>query len=489
MEWKKVMNKDIKLDWDEIQNIQKELKEKIKNDPWRLRFHQMPETGWLNDPNGVVQFQGKYHLYHQYDPISPTGGLVHWGHKTSDDLVHFKEEEIFLSPDKIYNQSGAFSGSAFIKDDELHFFYTGNVKQPGDHDYTFSGREQNTIHLVSKDGFTIDFEEVVIPHEDYPEGYTDHIRDPKVFEKNGTYYMILGARQLNHRGSILLYESDNLSDWTFKGTFLEANTEDMGYMFECPDYFTVDGHDVLIYSPQGILKDKKYKYQNIFQSGFHLGTTNWDEMKFEIKNEFEELDYGFDFYAPQTFEDESGRRILWGWMGLSNTAPEYSNPTVARGWQHAMALPRELRVIDNRLVQLPLVEYEQLRKNERKGHITVDNSFDLPMKQQDAFELKLENINAAAFTIALKEDTELSYDGKIFKLKHGVSGYGRSTRGVVLEETLESLQVFVDTSSIEIFINGGLYVLTSRVYPKMNKDYISFTGEGEMDFKIWDLQI
>ncbi|MCC5896157.1 MAG: glycoside hydrolase family 32 protein [Alkalibacterium sp.] len=472
--------------WENLAHVQAELKEKIKNDPWRLAFHQMPETGWLNDPNGAVQYKGVYHLYHQYVPDNPDGGLVHWAHKTSADMVHFKEEDLFLSPDKAYNKDGVYSGSAFVKDDEIHFFYTGNVKHPGEHDYTFSGREQNTVHIVSKDGFTVDFEEVVIPHEDYPEGFTDHIRDPKVFEKNGTYYMVLGSRALNHRGKILLYVSSDLYDWTYKGVFIEGEKE-MGYMWECPDFFETDEKDVLIFSPQG-LKATLHEFENTHNSGYYLGSVDWDQNKFISDSDFKELDRGFDFYAPQTFEDESGRRILWGWMGLGDIGPEYSNPTVARGWQHAMTLPRQLTVENGQLKQRPLKEYQMLRTNKGEKAFTIQESVELDAKNQKTFEMiiSIEEVKDK-LSIHLKEDTVLSYDNHLFSLSHGPSGFGRSERTVELDD-LTQIHVIADTSSIEIFLNDGDYVLSSRVYPKHERDTILFEGESTLSLVKWDLK-
>ena len=217
------MSKKAYINWKQIQAAQAKLKASVETDPWRLSFHQMPETGWLNDPNGAVQFDGVYHLYHQYVPQDPKGGATHWGHKTSTDMVHFKDEEIFMSPDQAFDQDGVYSGSAIVLDDKIHFFYTGNVKNEGDHDYTFSGREQHTVHVVSPDGFTIESREVIIPHSAYPEGFTDHIRDPKVFELNGKYYLILGARRRTNVGSILIYSSTNLYDWEYEGVFLEGD--------------------------------------------------------------------------------------------------------------------------------------------------------------------------------------------------------------------------------------------------------------------------
>ena len=125
-----------------------ELKQKVESDPWRLSYHVMPETGWLNDPNGAIQFNGTYHLYYQYVPDNPNGGATHWGHMTSKDMVHFNQEPIFMSPTETYDIDGVYSGSGIEKDGKIHFFYTGNVKQPGDHDYIFNGREQNVVHVV-----------------------------------------------------------------------------------------------------------------------------------------------------------------------------------------------------------------------------------------------------------------------------------------------------------------------------------------------------
>lgn len=469
--------------WQELDTIQEELKQKINQDPWRLNFHLMPETGWLNDPNGLVQFNGTYHVYHQYVPDTPEGGLVHWGHKTSKDLVHFKEEEIFLSPDQPYDKDGVYSGSAFVKGDEIHFFYTGNVKHPGEHDYTFSGREQNTVHVVSKDGFTIDYREVCIAHEAYPEGYTDHIRDPKVFEKDGQYYMVLGSRSLDHHGKILLYVSDDLYSWEYKGIFLEGDRE-MGYMYECPDFFETPEKDMMIFSPQG-LKATKHEFENVYQAGYYLGKTDWENAQFIPDTSFKELDRGFDFYAPQTFEDETGRRILFGWMGIGDTMPEYSNPTPDRGWQHALTLPRELTIENGELKQRPLKEYEELRQNETEFEMDSDTSVEL--KQKDTYELSVEvkKLNGP-LTIKLKEDTVIRFEEGIFSLNHGVSGFGRSTRSIELDE-LRSIQLFADTSSLEIFINDGEYVMTSRVYPKKLRENLLIEADGKLKVTQWEL--
>lgn len=472
--------------WVSLAQSQKNLAKMIAKDEWRLTYHLMPETGWMNDPNGLCQFKGVIHFYHQYVPQTPLGGEApHWGHKTSTDYLTFQEEPLFLSPDHDYDKDGVYSGSAFIKNDEIHFFYTGNVKHPGDHDYTFSGREQNTVHVISKDGYTIEKQEIVIPHANYPAGYTDHIRDPKVFAHDGKYYMLLGARSLENEGKILIYESTDLSDWRYRGIFFGEHYL-LGYMWECPDYFHLDGKDVLIFSPQG-LNTTELAFQNIHQSGYLIGEVDWENLTFKETSEFRELDYGFDFYAPQTFEDEKNRRILWGWMGIGDTAPEYSNPTIPRGWQHAATFPKSLSIKNEQLYQQPLDEYLELRGKKENKKINLsqkENTLDI---QVPAFELLISSeTTIKELQLTLLQDTCLSYEDGCFTMKHGISGYGRKHRNVHIGE-LNQVHIFVDTSSIEIFLNGGQYCLTSRIYPKQTEK-ISVRGSGSISISAWPLK-
>lgn len=451
----------------------------VNQDPWRLNFHLMPEVGWMNDPNGAIQFDGTYHLYFQYVPENPNGGATHWGHVTTSDLVHFTRQPIFMSPTEPFDKDGVYSGGGIEKDGQLHFFYTGNVKHPGDHDYIYSGREQNVVHVVSPDGFQIDKREVVIPHDSFPEGFTDHIRDPKILEKDGAYYMVLGARKEENTGAILLYKSTDLNEWTYQGTLLEG-TEDQGYMWECPDTFALDGKDILVLSPQGIFPTK-YQFNNPHAAGYLIGQIDWDKLEFKSETAFVEFDRGFDFYAPHTFLDDQGRRIMWSWMGIGDTMPEYTNPTIARGWQHAMAMPRELSLQNGKIYQKPLEEYQTLRRNEA--------SFDLktfPAQSGEVYELMIDFDQSEDFEIHLKQDTELSFKDGILSLRHGKSGYGRRKRMIKVGQ-ISHLHLFVDTSSIELFVNGGEYVMTTRVYPELGQNKIDIQTQVDGTVYYWDL--
>lgn len=462
----------------------KELQKLVASDQqWRLAYHIMPETGWLNDPNGSVQFNGKYHVYFQYEPDNPKGGATHWGHKSSTDLVHFKEEPIFLSPDQSFDCDGAYSGSALIADNQLHFFYTGNVKHEGFNDYLYQGREQNVVHVISSDGKDILKREVVIPHQDLPAGYTAHIRDPKVFKHDSSYWMLLGGRTLEHNGVILLFESTDLTNWHFVDEFYKGDSDD-GYMWECPDLVNFDSKEMIMYSPQGLAKEKG-AYQNIFSSGYQLGHIDWDEKCFIPESEFTEFDYGFDFYAPQTFTDEKGRHMMWGWFGLPNIEPEYLNPTVAYGWQHALTLPRELTYQNGKLRQQVPKEYQVLRGDEQTLLNCSETSRELKGEVYE-FIIEWKYSSLSSMTLHLREDTVISYDGEFLKLSHGKSGYGRKERYVAISD-LSQLQIFSDYSSLEIFINDGEAVMSSRLYPEKGEDSIQFKSQRPADLTFWPL--
>lgn len=189
----------------------------------------------------------------------------------------------------------------------------------GDYDYINNGRQASTLHVESEDGVHFSAKEVAVDYRNYPEDYTQHVRDPKVWKDGADYFMALGGRKKNDQGAVLIYKSEDLKNWDYDK---EITTEEpFGYMWECPDLFEIDGEQALSISPQG-LEREEYRFQNIYQSGYFL----LKEDKINVK-EFQEWDMGFDFYAPQTFEDAKGRRILIGWMGLPDVEEEYTNPT------------------------------------------------------------------------------------------------------------------------------------------------------------------
>lgn len=455
----------------------------VNKDKWRNKYHIMAPIGWINDPNGLCEFNGEYHCFYQYSPLDPLGGLKFWGQYTSKDLVNWEEREVAIYPDIAEDKDGVYSGSAFVKDDTIYFFYTGNVKHEGDHDYILSGREQNVILVTSKDGINFSEKKVLLRNEDFPGNMSNHVRDPKVWEEDGTYYMVLGARDKDSEGCVLIYKSNDLYNWTFH-SIPAGQEENMGYMWECPDIFKLNEKDIFMFSPQG-LEEEGHKYKNVYQSGYSVG--KFDEAKKELLlGEFIELDRGFDFYAPQTFEDSKGRRIMIGWMGVPD-AVEHKNPTIENFWQHQLTIPRELVLNGDKLYQIPVKELETLRKDFKEiKDVSLLEEVTSELFESNIFELKLDFENTTEFTIKFREDCRLSFKEGLFKLELGKSGYGRDERAVEIK-FVDKLQIFSDNSSLEIFLNGGEEVFTTRIYNDEIDKSFNIKGNGTVSIEKWNI--
>jgi beta-fructofuranosidase len=457
--------------------------ELVNSDKWRNKYHIMPPIGWINDPNGLCEFNGEYHCYYQYSPLSPTGGLKFWGHTASKDLVNWEDKGVALYPDIKEDKDGVYSGSAFVKDDTIYFFYTGNVKHPGKHDYILTGREQNVILVTSKDGINFSEKKVLLRNEDFLGNMSLHVRDPKVWEENGAYYMVLGARTKDDKGCILLYKSKDLHNGEFVSV-PAGKLDNMGYMWECPDTFKLGDKDVLLLSPQGI-KAEGYKYNNVYQCGYVVGEFINNKKEFN-HGKFVEIDRGFDFYAPQTFKDSKGRRIIIGWMGVPD-AVEHKNPTIDNFWQHQLTIPRELVLRNDKIYQIPVVELEALRKGDSvKNEVLLNENPILEIFENHTFELKINFENSTEFEIEFRENCKLSFSNRVFKLELRKSGYGRDVR-VVKIDLVNSLRIFSDNSSLEIFLNGGEEVFSTRIYNDAIDTTLKLKGNGIANLEIFNI--
>ena len=423
-----------------------------EGDRTRLRFHLMPPVGWMNDPNGLCWYRGNYHVFYQYGPFDPTGGVKHWGHWTSPDLLHWTQQPTAMYPDQPWDIHGVYSGSALVEDDALYLYYTGNVKFAGDYDYIYEGRGHNVALGISKDGIHVDSKQLLMENKDYPADVSCHVRDPKVWKQDGMYYMVLGARTKDDRGELLVYESADKLNWSLCNTI--TTPEVFGYMWECPDLFCVDGQWILSLSPQGIKQDG-YRYQNIYTCGYFplYGDFRGDC----TLGDYIETDVGFDYYAPQSFTAPDARRIVIGWMGMPDA--DYTNPTET-GWQHCMSVPREVHWNGERLTALPVRELEQLRENGRAAKV----SGQIRLSMGEGADLMLSEI-LGPVRIAVGADAELSWaDGLLTLRLSETAGYGRTERVLPLD-TLTDLRILIDTTSIEVFVNGGEQTMSTRYYP------------------------
>ena len=437
------------------------LRNKVASDPYRMKFHLQPPIGWLNDPNGLCQIGSQYHIYFQYTPFNPNGGTGLWGHMVTEDFIHYEEHEPSIFPDTSWDANGAYSGSAYEENGEYYFFYTGNVKYEGaEYNYNTDGREQNVILTITKDGYNFSKKQLIMTNSDFPEDMSKHVRDPQIIKKGNHYYMILGARDLSDKGSVVVFKSDDLYHWKYE---LRFTTQDVfGYMWECPNYVEIDGKQFLIVCPQGI-KQNGLDYANAHQCGYFPLNRKFEDKTYQL-GEFCQLDRGFDFYAPQVFKDHKGRNILIGWMGMPES--DYNNDkTVKHGWQHALSLPRELYVTEEgKLAQRPLEELKKLRTNEKK----VEFNNELSVSTSTWFELHVDFEVSRDFVLKLRESAELRYEEGILILDITSCGSGRKHRGITIK-TIEDIRIFSDSSSLEIFVNRGEVVFTTRIYDSMQE--------------------
>lgn len=328
-------------------------------DQERPEFHLSPRVGWMNDPNGFSYYKDKFHLYYQYYPYDSQWGPMHWGHVVSDDLLHWEYLPSAIAPDMPYDYVGCFSGSAIeLPDGKQLFMYTGVRKevQPGG-----GVRDIQTQCLATGDG--MDYEKdprnPILTVEDMPENSSPFdFRDPKMWKcEDGSYRCVtVNDRADGTGGRILLYRSEDGYDWKFESIML-SNDGRFGKMWECPDFFTLDGKDVVLVSPQDMLP-KDFEYHNGDGTLCLIG--KFDETtKTFIPESDQAVDYGIDFYAMQTVEAPDRRRIMIGWMQNWDTC---SNNRIPKGkWFGQMSIPRELSIKDGRLIQKPVREIENLR--------------------------------------------------------------------------------------------------------------------------------
>ncbi|MGX4685352.1 glycoside hydrolase family 32 protein [Vagococcus sp. JNUCC 83] len=461
----------------------------LTNSRYRLGYHVSAPSGWINDPNGFCYFDGYYHVFFQHHPHSAEWGPMHWGHARSKDLVHWESLPIALTPGDKEDEDGCFSGSAIEKDGVLYLFYTGHHYY-GDGDKDHFWQNQNMAYSTDGIHFTKYEKNPIIAKE--PGDNTHHFRDPKVWEHEGTYYMILGSQEEDGLGRAIVYSSKDLLDWEYEGAISKANgLKTEGFMWECPDFFNLDGKDILLLSPQGIDAQGK-DYLNLFQTGYFVGDYDYDNVKF-THGAFKELDKGHDFYATQTTEAPDGRRIVIAWMDMwESPLPEQED-----GWAGALTIPRELRLKNNHLYMTPVKELEKLRVKEISSD-SVEVAHNLLVASDASsseilVDIPLSGSDKEEVTFALKtideELVSLSYSKETNEFILKRSDKDDLRYGTIQPCDKLSLRAFVDTSSIEIFINNGELVFTERFYTEEKTSVAVTVSEKEtISYTVYQLE-
>ena len=458
----------------------------------RPLFHITPLVGWMNDPNGFCYYRGEYHLFYQYHPFSRQWGPMHWGHVVSQDLLHWTYMPCALAPDTAADAGGCFSGSAVpMPDGRLMLCYTG-VQPAG----TFR-RETQAQCVAFGDGK--DFEKSllnpVIRHAHLPEGYSEFdFRDPKAWlDKDGTYRMVVGNRHADRQGSILYLSSRDGLEWRCLGE-IDASCSEYGRMWECPDFFSLDGKQVLIVSPQEMHAREE------FHAGYGtmaiLGSFDEKECCFE-RESIQPVDHGLTFYAPQTTLAPDGRRIMIGWMDNWETCKEAPR---RHPWYAQMSMPREISIRNGRLYQCPVREIKSMWKDTIvHDRVQIHEETVLAGVQGRMLDLKVtlhaQDSACRRFELRVARDPvhyiqvrcDLARGELVFDRSHGGShrdiAHTRHVKAEV-ENGILTLRLLMDKESIELFINDGERVVTSLIPTPLEADGITFAADAPVSVSV-----
>ena len=458
----------------------------------RPLFHLTPWVGWMNDPNGFSYYRGQYHLFYQYNPYDTQWDAMHWGHAVSSDLLHWTYLPAALAPDAPYDSFGCFSGSAMeLADGQQLLLYTGVRKEGGD-----KGKEYQTQCVAVGDGVNYRKYEKnpVLEAKDLPEDLSPFdFRDPKIWRKaEGGYRCVVGGRRMDKRGVLLLFDSEDGFRWHFKSVLAE-NDGRLGLMWECPDFFSLDGKAVLFVSPQDMLPEG-FEYHNGNGTVCQIGTFDEETGRFHAEYD-QAIDYGIDFYAPQTLLTPDGRRVMIGWMQNWDTSKNTGYED--RQWFGQMSLPRELFLRGGRLYQQPIRELALCRgRRVEYKNVPVSEPVTLPGVEGRSVEMdiRIRPEDAAhpyhKFSMYFARDDRyysiLSYrpHESLLKIDRKFSG---SRRAYIHQRRCQTasrggeirLHVILDRFSIEVFINDGEQVMTATILTDPSARGISFEADGK----------
>jgi len=358
-----------------------------------LKYHYRPEKGWINDPNGLVYFNGYYHAFYQHAPSheQPWHEPMAWGHARTKDFLNWEELPVALWPDQPYDCGGCWSGTAIEHEGVLYLFYASVVEDA-------NGKHQSVSMAFSRDG--LHFEKSpfnpLIP--EYPADGSPDFRDPAIIKDGDTFYIVMAsASPENNAARLLLYESKNLTEWTYSGILYEwcgGHGENAVQMLfcECPSFMKYGDKYLLTVSV--CEKDRHY---------FTAMYGNFDGKKFypEVSGN---VHFGPDQYAGQVFCDHLGRHIMITWV------PGWTYSTFAEKSLGCLSLPIELKVANGKLTGYPLEEVRHLLKTGDPAIKISENSFVIKRELRD----------------------DVVYSGKI-----------------------DDIRVLHDEYLMEVFINGG----------------------------------
>jgi beta-fructofuranosidase len=450
---------------------------RLARDPHRPIYHFLPPANWMNDPNGVIEWNGTYHLFYQHNPDRAVWGNIHWGHASSEDLLHWRDLPIALAPTPGGpDERGCFSGCAVDDDGVPTVIYTGARGNNYDIQTQCVATSDDDLLTWVKYGGNPVLSQVPVEA-----GQTRDFRDPFVWREGDAWYMLLASRIVDVGGTVFRYRSTDLRRWEYLGPLLTGDLNRDGNVWECANFFPLGDKWVLIVSSQG--PDRPFAVFS-FVGSFRDGT---------FTPETEALFDSSYLYAPLTMADSGGRRLLWGWLREGRTI----NSQLAAGWSGVQAIPRELSLRDGRLTMEPVRELQTLRGESvevagiRLGgdEVTVaatgralDIVATLAPEGPVGLALACAPDGSEQTRIAyLPESQELVVDRSHSSLLGDVEPFPHRVHHELAPGEMLDLRILLDGSVLEIIANGRTSVNT-RIYPsRADSTGMRVFGDGRLE--------
>lgn len=429
----------------------------FENDIYRPTYHFLPAANWMNDPNGVIQWQGRYHLFFQYNPDGAWHANMHWGHAVSDDLIHWEELPIAIAPTpNSPDQGGIFSGCVVNDGGTPVAFYTG---VNDDYSVQVQCMATGNADLTRWEKYAGN---PVVGDVPAQLGQTRDFRDPFVFEREGSWYMTVSAHIVGVGGAVLLYRSDNLTDWEYLHPLFVGDRARNGRNFECANCFPLGDKWVMIISVM-LVDAPAYTL-------YFVG--RWENQRFIVETEGV-YDAGVSYASLMHF-DESGRPLIYSWLRESRSVELQKQA----GWTGVQAIPRVLSLDNqNRLVSRPAPEVERLRGHQQHfaagelgeaafavGGLALDIEVEFDAEAASSCGIEL---TAGEDKLAIIYERSAQTLQVQRRYRHANAEIDSGPEGIAQAldagETLQ-LRILLDGSVVEVIANGRTRI-TSRFYP------------------------
>jgi beta-fructofuranosidase len=452
--------------------------------PLRPKYHFLPPANWMNDPHGPIFYKKEFHLFYQHNPNENKWGDIHWGHAKSKDLVHWVHLPISLKPNKNKGESNCYTGSCVLHDNIPTIIYTsiGPKRTPhrGSEQWLATSSDEMITWKRYKHNPVMDSN----LHEPLD---IREWRDPYLWKEKEQWYALLAGYIYRPRQAVLLlYKSSDLRNWEYISIFAQELAKKK-LTWECPNFFSLNGNYVLIissfkrqyYTDEVISIDRKVEY-NIGEYINHQF----------IPGKWKRIDHGNLFYAPTTFIDPNGRKIVLGWLAAKG-----------KGWNGCLTLPRRITLwLDNKLCFSPINELQSLRTNHFRFKSLIVNDESLYLSQDfnsQCFEIlmEMELLSADQFTLKIFKSNNIQYDECIrFNIQSKEFWLGKEK--IILQDldtdNILKLQIFIDVSIVEVYINNR-EIISGQIIPKGNNspqiEFLAQNGRIKIKkFEVWNLK-